>query len=53
MTKAFKEKIDEFEWTSHVSVETAIIKHVLEIPLVLCVMFKEGMGKGLLLVEVW
>lgn len=34
-----------FEWTSCVSVETAIIKHVLEIP-VLCVMFKTGMGKG-------
>lgn len=34
-----------FEWTSCVSAETAIIKHVLEIP-VLCVMFKAGMGKG-------
>lgn len=29
-----------FEWTSCVSVETAIIKHVLEIP-VLCVMFRQ------------
>lgn len=40
----FKEKLVVFEWTSCVSVETAIIKHVLEIP-VLCVVFKAGMGK--------
>lgn len=38
------EKLVAFEWTSCVSVETAIIKHVLEIP-VLCVMFEVEMGK--------